>query len=287
MRNRLAELLAVSARRNCFGVWAVCDGSGAINLRDMAAVRPDSGVSVCRKRTASKDLQQIVRQADQVPFAPHLLKAAEHELPEPAAVFDLAEGWFDNRLAACVFGAAFLGPQLAGHLLLHREVFGQTAFRSVGHSFVMFQTASGDVRFVDVVIVLQGRHVLFAEVTSIGGERMNVFFDTNGVQVFHGLGDHRLNLTRIVRLISDVGRDDDLLFVSDRLRVAALIKSLVRRLHDLRLGVREVPLILRVGNRLGEILPRRSPLCFKLRGVVGRLSPGTFFQRRFGLADLL
>lgn len=55
----------------------------------------------------------------QLPFSFHLLHAAEKKLPEPAAVFDLPERWFDQRFAASIFGSPFLCSQVAGHLFHH------------------------------------------------------------------------------------------------------------------------------------------------------------------------
>jgi hypothetical protein len=42
-----------------------------------------------------------------------------------------------------------------------------------------------------------------------------------------------------------------LLLVGNRLRVPALIESLVRSLHDLRFWIREIPLGFCIGNRFG------------------------------------
>jgi hypothetical protein len=40
-------------------------------------------------------LQQVVNRADQAPFALRLLKAPQHELPEPSSLLDLAEDRFN------------------------------------------------------------------------------------------------------------------------------------------------------------------------------------------------
>jgi hypothetical protein len=197
-----------------------------------------------------EDLQEVVRETHQVPFALHLLKTAKQELPKAAAVFDLAEWWFDDCFAPSVFGSAPLGSQFAGNLLFRREVLGRTTFRSIRHLLVMFQTAGGDVRFVDAVVRFQSRHVFFAEVTGVGSERIDVFFHVDGVEIFQRLVDHRFDLAAVVGLIGDVGCDDDLLLVGHRLSFAALLEAFIRGLHDLRFGVGEVPLILRLGYRL-------------------------------------
>ena len=152
MRNRWAGLFAVSVWRVCLGIWAVCDGSNAISSRDETDIRPDSGVSVRRKRTASEDLQQIVRQADQAPFALHLSKPAKQELSEAAAVFDLAERRFDDRFATSIFRAAFLRPQLACHLLFHRQMFWRSPLGNSRWLLVMFHATGRDVRFVDPLV---------------------------------------------------------------------------------------------------------------------------------------
>ena len=68
----------------------------------------------------------------------------------------------------------------------------------------MFQAAGGDVGFVDAVVLFQRSHVVFAEVTGIGGERADVFFHADSIQILQGLVYHRLHLTTVVGLIGNI-----------------------------------------------------------------------------------
>ena len=77
------------------------------------------------------------------------------------------------------------------------------------------------------------------------------------------------------------------MLIRHRLGVAALVPPLVRRLHDPRLGVGEVDLVLGVGDRLGRRgRGRRFPLGLAASGLLGRLDPGPFLQQFPGRLDL-
>ena len=251
------------------------------------SIGPAAGGSAGGERAMAEDLQQVVRQAHQIPFALHRLQSAEQKLSEAAAVFDLAEGGFRDRFAVGLFGAACLGPQLAGHFLFRRQIFRRAAVRSGGGLLVMLQAAGGDVHFLDPRVRFQRSCVVFAEVTGIGGERTDVFCHADRIQILDRLRHHRGDLTHVVGLIRDIGRDDDLIFIDDRLRVATLIEALVRRLHNLRFGIGEVPLILGLGNRRARIVARRATFRGQLCRVVGGLLATLRFQGGFGFANLL
>jgi hypothetical protein len=60
------------------------------------AVSSGGSYSACDQRTASAQLQQVVHQADQIPF-PLLLKAPQDEIAKPKAGLDLAEHRFDDH----------------------------------------------------------------------------------------------------------------------------------------------------------------------------------------------
>src|SRR5687768_16252701 len=79
--------------------------------------------------------------------------------------------------------------------------------------------------------------------------------------------------------VGELAGDDHLrLSVDDRLAVVALVEALVRRLHDLRVGVGEVALRLR--PRFGRLLVvlARAALALSLRPRLGR-------ERRLRLLD--
>ena len=52
------------------------------------------GAALGRGRPVPVQLQQIVREADQEPFAPYFLQPAQRESPEPASLLDLPEHRF-------------------------------------------------------------------------------------------------------------------------------------------------------------------------------------------------
>ena len=55
--------------------WIGCD-----ELTGGGRSSPNSGVSACGRRSTPKQLQQVVRQADEIPFTLHLREAAKQEL---------------------------------------------------------------------------------------------------------------------------------------------------------------------------------------------------------------
>ena len=103
---------------------------------------------------------------------------------------------------------------------------------------------------------------------------------TGGIQVRSGLVRHRHRLSHVVGLIGHVGGQDDLMLIGHRLGVAALVPTLVRGLHDPRLGVGEVDLVLGIGDRLRRRdRGRRFPLGLAASRLLGRLDPGPFLQQ--------
>ena len=204
-------------------------------------------------------------QADQLPFPLHLRQASQEEIAKPQTRFDLAEHRFDDHLAASLFGAPFLCPVPPRHLLLRCQVLRWSTFRRIRHFVVVLLTTRRDEHIFDPFIRIQSLHVLFAEVTRVGGERSDVFRNTRFTRMVNRLIRHGHGLTNIVRLIGDVGRDENLLLVRHRLSVPALIEPLVRSLHDLRFGVREIAVGLRIGDPLVRV--GAMPAAFRLHLV--------------------
>jgi hypothetical protein len=78
MWNRYAGLCAVAIGGRSFQVvGAVGEGSQAAHTREKVEICLDGRGSAGRQRAVSEKFQQIVRQADQSPFALHLLQATK------------------------------------------------------------------------------------------------------------------------------------------------------------------------------------------------------------------
>src|SRR5271165_5459493 len=69
-------------------------------------------------------LQQVMRQAYQSPFRPHLLLSPQQELAKSPSVFHLTKDRLDHPLSPGISLPSFLGPQLASHPLLGRQSLG-------------------------------------------------------------------------------------------------------------------------------------------------------------------
>ncbi len=85
-------------------------------LRAMAAwfARPESD-STLLSQAEPIELENVVRCANQLPFALHLLESTQQELPEATGLLDLPDHRFDDPLARGIDCRASLGVQLAGH----------------------------------------------------------------------------------------------------------------------------------------------------------------------------
>ena len=175
------------------------------------------------QRTASEQLQQVVSQTDQRPSPLHLFKGSQEEIAKPQTGFDLAEHWFDNHLAASIFGSPFLCPVSPSHLLSGCQVFRWSPLRRIRHFVMVLLTTRRDEHIVDPFMSIQRVHVRCAEVTRVGGERSDVFRDACFIEIVNRLIRKRHGLTNIVRPIGDIDRDDNLLLVRHRLSVPALV----------------------------------------------------------------
>ena len=84
----------------------------------------------------SPEFEEVVGQADELPFGVHLLKSSQGELAEAGGLFDLSPRWFseeqggfDLSFSLLVDRAALFGSQRAGHTLLGAEPLGDAAAR--------------------------------------------------------------------------------------------------------------------------------------------------------------
>lgn len=67
------------------------------------------------------ELQHIVGGTDQRPFPAHLLHPAQQELPEAAALLDLAEHRLDDRFAPGIEPSTALRAERTAHPVGHRQ----------------------------------------------------------------------------------------------------------------------------------------------------------------------
>ena len=96
--NRGARVLADSER-----VWA---GRyfGAIGMEAIPEEWLLAGSSRCQARPCPPQLEQVVRQADEVPLRGYLAQAAEGEATKSSSLFGRAKDRIDDRLAKFVDG---------------------------------------------------------------------------------------------------------------------------------------------------------------------------------------
>ena len=52
------------------------------------------------------NLQEVVRQAHELPFACHILQTTQQELPEASNVFDLTKDWLNDPIRSEQYGAS-------------------------------------------------------------------------------------------------------------------------------------------------------------------------------------
>ena len=236
-----------------------------------------------RGGSGSPEFEQVVGQANELPFGVHLGDAPHGELAETARLLDLTEHWLDLSFAFFVDVTPCFRPQRAGHTLLRGERFRDASLRVGRELFVVLQALCGDVQSQRVRA--NGWRVVVAVVARVRHEIFRTLRDLGRVKV----GFHRGDLSDIVGLRRDSGGDDGLEFIDQRWSIATLVPPFIRGLHDLRVGVGEVALSLRLGLHVVEVDRLRFlPLGFT-NGVLRRvLSSGLrarlCFQRRLGFA---
>src|SRR5277367_2267287 len=186
-------------------------------------------------------LQQVVNRADQAPFALRLVKATQHELPEPSSLFDLAEHRLNDRLAQPI-PAAPPGPC---QLSTHRSYAGTAGAAAAGGArFMMALAPGGDVAIY--MMASKDGEVALGAVPGVSRELLRlpsrVLFD-----LLQGRGE----LLHIGGVIAQALRHDDLRRgVHRRLGVVGLHILFAGLAHDAALRVGKVALRLRFGRRL-------------------------------------
>ena len=241
-------------------------------------------------RGGSPELEQVVGQANELPFGLHLGDASQGELAETAGLLDLTEHWLDLSLSFFVGRTPVLGSQRTGHTLLRGERSRDATAWYRRQFFVVFQSLRRDVR--NHVVGANALRVVVAVVARVGHEIFWALSDLGGLEVGFHLLEQRGDLSDIVGLRRDIGGNDELRFIDQHLGIATWVPALVRRLHDLRVGVGEVALSLRFRLDLVEVDRLRLLPFGGASGVLrlvlgGGLRASLLFQRRRGFANLL
>ena len=86
------------------------------------------------------EFEQVVGQADELPFGLHLVEAPHGELAETAGWFDLTEHWFDWSFLFLVRLTPLFGSQRTGHPLLRGERLRDAIAWHGRELFVVLQT---------------------------------------------------------------------------------------------------------------------------------------------------
>ena len=241
-------------------------------------------------RGGSPELEQVVGQANELPFGLPLGDASQGELAETAGLLDLTEHWLDLSLSFLVGRTPVLGSQHTGHTLLRGERSRDATAWYRRQFFVVFQSLRRDVR--NHVVGANALRVVVAVVARVGHEVFRALSDLGGLKVGFHLVEQRGDLSDIVGLRRDIGGNDELRFIDQHLGIATWVPALVRRLHDLRVGVGEVALSLRFRLDLVEVDRLRLLPFGGASGVLrlmlsGGLRASLRFQRRLGFANLL
>ena len=159
----------------------------------------------------------------------------------PLSLFTERQGWLDLSRSFLAGRTPFLRSQGTGQTRLRGERSRDATARDGRQFFVVFQSLRGEVRGQVV-----GANDWRAVVARIGHEIFRALSDLGGREVgFHPV-EHGGDLSDIVGLRRDIGGEDELRFIDQSLSIAALVPALVRGLPDLRVGVGEVALSLRV-----------------------------------------
>src|ERR1700729_1194927 len=180
-----------------------------------------------RSPTEAIQLENVVRRADQRPFALYLFESPQQELPEATGLLDLTNHRFDDRFAPGINPRARLGVQLAGHPVDDRRGLRQGAVRTGPRPFAMALLPRRDVR-VDG----PGRDPRQVRVRAIAGVGEQLC--RRVARLLRDGGDHRQQLPFVVRLLRHGLAHDQLQIVHRDLDVVGLDEA-VGALHDPRL----------------------------------------------------
>src|ERR1700730_5077052 len=147
-----------------------------------------------RSPTEAIQLENVVRRADQRPFALYLLESPQQELPEATGLLDLTNHRFDDCFALGIDRRARLGVQLAGHPVDDRRGLRQRAARTGPRPFAMALLPRRDVR-VDGP-VRDRRQVRVRAIARVGEQLCR-----RVARLLLDGGDHRHQLPLVVRLL--------------------------------------------------------------------------------------
>src|SRR3989454_6457635 len=188
------------------------------------------GLDRAENTPVAPNLEQIVRQTDQTPFAPDVLQAAQQEAAEPSRFFALAKHGFRNDLAPGVPRLPCRRPDFRCQALLHRAGplwgFGLRPMGLLAPSGDVWIASSGLSRLhgrLTVRAIIHGRRDGVGEAQLV----LSVLNTRLGQIGQRRLGD-RLSLLFVMRGIGHItGSNDRTRPVHTRLGIAAVLPPLV------------------------------------------------------------
>jgi len=221
---------------------------------------------------------QIESQADETPFTGGGGQAAQRELAKPEDFFDDANDRLNRAFSQSIDSVSDLGLEFVGHLedgaglicgwfglLLEKgmpiEMMGFASSGDIGLNAKLLATL--DVGFTEVSII-QGDCVWLPK---LRGDRLQ------GGQGF-------LFIVGMIR--EGMGHDQHTLLIGSHLHIVVLVKASIGAvLHDARVGIGEVVLILVAGTRLRGLGRASFRFVMTLAGFLGAFFQFGFILRFF------
>ena len=141
----------------------------------------------------SMQLQKIMGEADELPFAFYVVETTEQELPKPSHALDLAKDGLDGLLSLPVCFLPLFRLQESFHFLLDGEMVRDSPTGRHGSCIGMPCVSGRDEGLY--AFPLRMGEIFFTVVTRIGAQLLRY-----GMAVFFYLGKHRLKLVFVIRL---------------------------------------------------------------------------------------
>ena len=235
----------------------------------------------------SPELEDIVGEADELPFSFHLLETSQKKSSDTPILFDLSENRFYAFLPFGIGLQTRFCLELAQCSVHHGQVVGNTPTGS-GRWFIgVFGPFTRDKRFHET---LKDRfHVSLTEISRVSQHPVRDL-----AKDFLYLLHHRDQLLFVIGLLSNINAHNHLTGAVHRdLTIVSLHKRLGRPVfHDPTVRISEVSLFLRLRldfrdlrSSAGAVFRRFSILATVT--LPGSLPASLFFQRSSGLSDLL
>src|SRR3989338_7938011 len=228
--------------------------------------------------------EQIMRGANQRPFAFYFPQSSQKKLSESSALLDLAEHRLHRFLPFRIIFSSLFGSEFPPHLIDHRQILGNGTARCIGNILSVFLSVRRNQRFdshrFDVV------HVVFTEIACVQAGLIRIL-----PCIFFHLLKHGHGLFLIFFFLSHIFGHNYLVFIIyGRLAVISLVKTplVSRGWHNPALGIGEISL--RFGGGHGVRFLGRATTVRFLRFDLGFLLLGFFsslsLPRLFGLLHL-